>query len=113
MVALLRCLWGLDLHVVAHEFRVVLVRIAAKKSVIALKSATQGPAVVVACRRGLFGWRQMPFAERVGVVAILQQYLGKKAVLEWYLAVGTRKPLRAFRDTRHSVRVMISPVDET
>ena len=47
-----------------------------------LEAATRRPAVVRTGRAHLFGWREMPFADAVRVVAILLKDLRQKAVLE-------------------------------
>jgi hypothetical protein len=73
VVALLRGLIRLGLAVVAHELRVILMRVAAQKAVEALESAAKRPAVVGAGGRGLLGGRQMPLAQRVGVVTVLEE----------------------------------------
>src|SRR5262249_48081559 len=113
VIALFRGLWSLDLHIVTHQLRVVLVRVAAKKTIIAFKSPTQWPAIIGAGGPGLLGRRQMPFAERISVVAILLQDLGKKAVLERDLAVGAREALGPFGDACHAVGVVIAPGQDT
>jgi hypothetical protein len=73
MITLLRSLVGVCLGVVAHQLRIVLVRLGADKAIVALEAATQRPAVIRASRRDLLGWGQMPLANGVSVVAILQQ----------------------------------------
>jgi hypothetical protein len=73
MIALFGSLVGFGLAVVAHQLRIVLVGVAAEKAIEALEPAAERPAVIRAGRRGLFGWGQMPLAERVGVIAMLQQ----------------------------------------
>ena len=88
VIALLRRLGRLHLVVVVDQFRVVLVGLAAEKAVVALKAAAQRPAVVGAGRRDLVGRGQVPLADGVGVVAVLQQDLRQKAVLEGDVAVG-------------------------
>jgi hypothetical protein len=71
VIALFRCLQRFHLVIVVDEIRVVLVRVAPKEAVIALEAATQGPPVVRSGRRSLIGRGQVPFAERVRVVAVL------------------------------------------
>jgi hypothetical protein len=68
----------LDLTVVTNEIGVVLARVAAEKAIVALDAAAERPAVEGPGRAYLLGGRQMPFAERVCVIALL----GEKAVLE-------------------------------
>ena len=108
VIALFRRLLRLDRVVVVHQLRVVLVRVAAEEAVVALEAAAQRPAVVGARRRDLLGRRQVPLAERVGVVAVLQQDLGEEPVLERDVAVAARVAGRAFGDARHRVRVVVA-----
>src|SRR5262249_36781978 len=113
MVSLFRSRLRLGLAVVAHQLRVVLVRVAAEESIVALESTTQRPAVVGSGRRGLLGRGEMPFADGVGVVAILQEDLREHPVLEGNVAVAAGIPRRTFGDAGHAVRVMIAPRQET
>ena len=87
VVALLRCLLRFNLGVVADKFRVVLVGVAAQETIIALEPATQRPTIVRAGRRHRLLRGQVPFADAVGVVALLQQDLRKEAVLERDVAI--------------------------
>src|SRR5262245_20068128 len=102
----------LALAVVAYQLRVILVRIAAEKAVVALESPAQRPAVVRPSGRGLLSRREMPFSHGVGVVAVLQEDLGEHPVLEWNVAVAARIARRTFGDARHAVRVMVAPRQE-
>ncbi len=72
VVAFFRRLGRLHLVVVVDQFGVVLVGLAAQEAVEALKAAAQRPAVVGAGRRDLVGRGQVPLADGVGVVALLQ-----------------------------------------
>jgi len=67
---------------VINKVGIILVSIAAKKAVVALEAAAEGPTIVGAGGAGLFGGREMPLAHRVGVVAVHQQDFGEEAVLE-------------------------------
>ena len=82
VVALFGRLLRLHLVVVVDEFRIVLVGVAAQKAVEALETAPQGPAVIRPHGGHFMGRGQMPFADGVGVVAVLEQDLGEQAVLE-------------------------------
>ena len=113
VIALFRRLVGFGLAVVAHELRVILMRIAAKEAVVALEAATERPAVIRARRRRLLGGRQMPLAKGVGVVAVLQQDFREHPVLERNVAVAAGIAGRSFGDAGHAVRVMVAPGHET
>src|SRR6516165_12215025 len=109
MIPLLRRLRGIDLTVVTSEIGIVLAGVGAEESVVAIEAASKGPAVEGSGSTYLLGWRQMPFPKRVRVVALPEQYLGQKTVLERNRAVGTGIPRRALGDARHCVGVMIAP----
>src|SRR5262249_32651355 len=68
VIAFFRRLGRVDLVVVENEIGVILVRVAAEKSVIPLVASTQRPTVVRPGGAGLFGGRQMPLADSEGVV---------------------------------------------
>ena len=53
-----------------------LVSLAAQKAIKALKAAAERPAVVRTGSRDLVGGREVPLADRVGVVAVLEEHLG-------------------------------------
>ena len=82
--------------------------VAAEEPVVALEAAAQRPAVVRSRRRDLIRRRQVPLAEGIGVVALLEQDLRQHAVLERDVAVAAGVPGGAFGDARHRVRVMIA-----
>ncbi len=109
VIALLRRLRRFDLAVVVDEIGVVLAGVAAEEAIVALEAAPQRPAVVGPGGTDLLGGRQMPFPERVGVVALPEQNLGQEAILERDRAVGAGIALRAFGDARHRVGMMIAP----
>src|SRR5262249_40348005 len=83
MVALFRSLRRFDLMVVVYKVWIILARVAAEEAVIAFEAAPQRPAVVGPGGAGLFGGRQVPLADGIGVVTALQEHLRQKAVLEW------------------------------
>ena len=93
VIALFRRLRRLDLVVVVDEVGVVLVRVAAEEAVVALEAAAERPAVVGARGADLLGRRQVPLADAVGGVALLQQHLGEKAVLERDAPLQPGKPV--------------------
>jgi hypothetical protein len=109
VIALLGRLLRLDLRVVAHELGVVLVRVAAEEAVVALEAATERPAVVRPRGRRCLGRRQVPLAEGVRVVAVLEQDLGQHPVLERHVAIAARVSRGALGDARHGVRVVVAP----
>ncbi len=88
VVALCGGLLRLDRVVVVDQLRIVLVGVAAQEAVVALETAPQRPAIVGAGRGDLIGRRQVPLADGVGVVAVLQEYLREQAVLERDVAVS-------------------------
>ena len=109
MVAFFGRLLRLDLVVVVDQFRVILVRVAAQEAVEALESAAQRPAVVRPGRRHLVARRQVPFADGVGVVAVLQQDLREVAVLEGDHPVAAGITGGALGDAGHAVGVVVAP----
>ena len=109
VVALFRRLRRLDLMVVINEIGIILVRVAAEKAVIALEAAAQRPAVIGTGGADLLGRRQVPFADAIGRVTLLQKHLGQKAVLERYRAIAARKTGRPLGDAGHRIRVMVAP----
>ncbi len=82
VVALLGRRRRLDLVVVVDEVGIPLARVAAEEAVEALEAARQRPAVVGSGRGLLVARRQVPLADHVGVVAVLEQHLREHAVLE-------------------------------
>ncbi len=109
VVALLRRLGRLHLVVVVDQLRIVLVGLAAQEAIEALKAAAQRPAVVGSGGRDLVGRGQVPLADGVGVVALLQQHLGQKAVLKGDVAVGAGIAGRTLGDAGHGVGVVVAP----
>ena len=71
VIALFRRLRRLDLMVVVDEVGIVLVGVAAEEAVVAVEAAAERPAVVGPGGADLFGGRQVPLADAVGVVAVL------------------------------------------
>ena len=112
VIALLRRLRRLNLMVVVDQVGIILVRVAAQESVIALETAAQRPTIVRTRRAGLFRGSQVPFAYRVRVVPVHQQDFGEESVLERDDPVRSRIARRALRDAGHSVRMMISPGED-
>src|SRR5215472_7411059 len=55
----------------------------------------------------------MPFADRIGVVTVLQEDLRQHPILEWDIAVTAGVATGTFGDAGHAVRVMIAPSDKT
>ena len=82
--------------------------VAAQEAVVALETAAQWPAIVWAGRRDLIGRREVPFADGVGVVAVLQQHFGQHAVLERNVSVSAGIAGRAFGDAGHGVGVVVA-----
>ena len=112
VVALLGGLRRLDLMVVVDEVGVPLARVAAEEPVEALKPAAQRPAVVRARGRLLAAGDQMPLADHVGAVAVLEQHLGQEPVLERDQPVVAGIAGRHLGDARHRVAVMVAAGDD-
>ena len=79
----------LDLVIVVDQFGIILVGFATEEAVETLETSAQRPAVVRTRRRNLVGWRQMPLADGVGVVAMLEKHLRQETVLERNIAIAT------------------------
>ena len=108
MVALFRGFRRLDLMIVVDEVGIILMRVAAEKAVIALEAAPERPSVIGAGGADLFGRRQVPLADAVGGVALLQQHFGQKPVLERDRAIAAGIAGRSFGDAGHRIGVMIA-----
>ena len=112
VVALLRRRRRLDLVVVVDEVGIPLAGVAAEEAVEALEAARQRPAVVGPRRRLLVARRQVPLADHVGVVAVLEQHLGEHAVLERHDAVVAGVAGGELGDAGHAVAVVVAPGDD-
>src|SRR5271166_3168277 len=108
MIALLRsCRW-LDHVVVIDQIWVVLMRIAAEKSVVALHAAAKRPAIVRSRGADLLGRRQMPFPDRIRVVAVHQQNFRQEPILKRNNAVRARIARGSLRNAGHAIGMMIA-----
>ena len=112
VVALLGRLGGRHLVVVVDQVRVVLVGVAPHEPVESLEAAAERPAVIGARGARLLGRRQVPLADGERVVALAQQDLGEKAVLEGDQPVSAGVAGRPFRDAGHRVRVVVAPRED-
>jgi hypothetical protein len=112
VVALIGRFRRLDLMIVIDQVRVPLARVAAEEPVVTLKAAAERPAVIWACGRLLAAGYQMPLADHVGVVAVLQEHLRQKPVLERDKPVIARIARRHLGDTRHRIAVMVAAADD-
>ncbi len=75
--------------IVEHQIGIVLMGVAAQEAVVALEpTPPQRPAVIRPGSADLFGRGQMPLADAVGGIAMLQKHLGEEAVLERDRTVG-------------------------
>ncbi len=108
VIALFRRGRRFDLMIVVDEIGVPLVRFPPKETVEALEAAPQRPAVIGAGGRLGFGRGQVPFAEGIGVVALLLQDLRQHAVLERHIAVAARIAGRALGNAGHGVGVVVA-----
>ena len=95
--------------VVIDQFWVILVGFAAQETVKTLKAAPQRPAVVRSCGGDLVSGGQVPFADCVGIVAVLQKHLGEEAVLKGDISVRPRVPGRSLSDASHSIGMVVAP----
>jgi len=112
MITLLGGLFRLGLGIVANQFRIVLMGVAAQKAIVTLEPAAEGPPVVGAGRRHRLLRGQVPLAEAVGVVPLLEKDLRKEAVLERDVAVRSRIPRGAVREARQVVGMVIPARDD-
>ena len=112
VVALLGRPRRLDRVVVVDEVRVPLARVAAEEAVEALEAAPERPAVVRAGRRLLVARRQVPLADHVRAVAVLDQHLRQHAVLERHDPVVARVAGGELGDAGHAVAVVVPPGDD-
>ena len=112
VVALLGRPGRLDRVVVVDEVGVPLARVAAEEAVEALEAASQRPAVVRPGRRLLVARREVPLADHVRAVAVLEQHLRQHAVLERHHAVVARVARGELGDAGHAVAVVVAPGDD-
>src|SRR5262245_62321932 len=99
--------------IVRNQFGIILVGLAAEKTVEALEAATQGPAVVRTCRRQLISRGEVPLAEGIGVVAVLQEDLREETIFERDVAVAAGITGAAFGNAGHGIRVMVAAGNKT
>src|SRR5262245_18673234 len=99
--------------IVRNQFGIILVRLAPEKTVEALEATAQGPAVVRTCRRQLISRREVPFAEGIRVVAVLQEDLREETIFERDVAVAARITGGAFGNAGHGIRVMVAAGNKT
>jgi len=72
MVTLFRGFLWFNLSVVTYELWIILVRIAAQESVVALETAAQRPAIIWTGGRVSLSRGEMPLTDCVGVLTVLQ-----------------------------------------
>lgn len=75
VITVLRCFFRLGLGIVPNELRIILMGVAAQEAVVTLKPAIERPAIVGARGRHRLFRGQVPLADAVGVVALLQEDL--------------------------------------
>ena len=109
VVAILRHCRLLDPVVVVDQLRVPLVGLAAHEPVIPLEAAAEGPAVIGSGCGRVFGRREVPLPDTEGVVALLQQHLGKHPLVKGQDAVVAGVPGGGLGDRRQPDRVVIPP----
>ncbi len=98
--------------VVVDEIRIPLAGVAAEKAVEALEAAPDRPPVERAGGGLLVARRQVVLPDHERAVAVLDQHLGEKAVLERDHAVVSRVAARQLRDGGHRVAVVVAPGDD-
>ena len=113
VVAFFRRLLRLHRVVVVNQLGIILVRLAAEKTVEALEAAAQRPAIVRACSRDLVRRREVPFADGIRVVAVLQEDLREETVFERDVAVAAGITGGAFGNAGHGIRVMVAAGKKT
>src|SRR5262245_28544511 len=113
VVTLFGTLLRLNRMVVRNQFGIILVGLAAEKTVEALEASTERPAVVRTCRRQLISRREVPLAEGIRVVAVLQEDLREETIFERDVAVAAGITGGAFGDAGHGVRVMVAAGKKT
>ena len=112
VVALLGRPRRLDRVVVVDELGVPLARVAAQEAVEALEAAPQRPAVVRAGRRLVDARREVPLADHVRAVAVLEQHLGEHPVLERHDPVVAGVAGGELGDAGHAVAVVVAAGDD-
>ena len=78
----------MDLVIVVNQLRIVLVGLAAQKAHRKLEAAAQRPTLVGPGSRNLIRRGQVPFADGVGVVSLLEQDFREESIFEGNIAVG-------------------------
>ena|SRR6266516_7655691 len=96
MVALFRSILRraaglLDRVVIMHQVGVPVVSLGAKEAIEALEAASHWPVALAGSHVHLILGAQMPFAEHIGVEAVLIEHLGDGCALERDMAVGVGK----------------------
>ena len=112
VVALLGRRLGFGLRIVAHQFGVVLVGVAAEEPVISLETPPQRPPVIRPGGRHRLLGRQVPFPDAVGVVATALKDLRQESVLERDIAVGPGITGRSIGQAGQMVRVVVAPGED-
>ena len=112
VVTLLRRPGRLDLMVVVDQVRIPLAGVAAEETVEPLEPAAQRPPVVRADRGLLVARRQVPLADHVGVVTLLEQDLRQEPVLHRHDAVVPGVAGGELGDRGHPVGVMVAAGDD-
>ena len=73
MVACFECAGCLNMAVVAHQFRRVVVGLGVKKAIKSIKTAPQWPTVEWARGPGFSKWRNVPFADHIIAITNIAQ----------------------------------------
>ena len=90
----------------------VLVGLAAEEAVVAVEAALRRPLIERADRRGLGHRRQVPLADRAGVVALRAQHLGQRAGAPRHAAAGAGEAVVPVGETAHADGMVIAPGEE-
>src|SRR5262245_22994255 len=113
VVTLFGALLRLHRVVVRDQFGIVLVGFAAEKTVEALEASTERPSIIWARSRDLVSRREVPLAEGICVVAVLQEDLREETIFERDIAVAAGITGGTFGDAGHGIRVMVAAGNKT
>src|SRR5947207_13073811 len=82
VITLFRSFRRIDLVVVVYEVGIVLLGVAAEKSVLSFEATAERPAIIWTGGACLIGWRQMPLAKAERGIAVVQQNFRQKTILK-------------------------------
>ena len=109
MIAALERAGRLDMRIVEHEFRRVLIRLRIQKPVETIEAARERPAIERPCRAALRQRRHVPLADHVIAIAVRTQHFGERARLLRDLPAIARKAGIEIGEAPHADRMMVAP----